>query len=173
MFFSYRARRALRHVLPVLLVVVILLLLAVIGWLLWLPRFVVYTQQGVRLDFSLQLPASSGVAPQRPGKDSVVVEYPDGDPLPTQPPEVPEDPDLPEDPVVPPVQSGIEGYYLDAGTVQKLSTMGIAGSVSGFLLYGWVQKKMGMRNLQISVHILWIFVAFVLKARCVTSSFPV
>ena len=47
----------------------------------------------------------------------------------------------------------------DAGTVQKLSTMGIAGSVSGFLLYGWVQKKMGMRNLQISVHILWIFVA--------------
>ena len=59
MFFSYRARRALRHVLPVLLVIVILLLLAVIGWLLWLPRFVVYTQQGVRLDFSLQLPELS------------------------------------------------------------------------------------------------------------------
>ena len=47
----------------------------------------------------------------------------------------------------------------DAGTVQKLSTMGIVGSVSGFLLYGWVQKKLGMRNLQIGVHILWIVVA--------------
>ena len=119
MFFSYRARRALRHILPVLLVIVILLLLAVIGWLLWIQRFMVYTQQGARLDFSLQLPASSGIAPQQPLKDSVVVEYPDGETLPTQPPDVPEDPDLPEDPVVPPVQSGIEGYYLDAGTVQK------------------------------------------------------
>ena len=46
----------------------------------------------------------------------------------------------------------------DAGTVQKLSTLGIAGSVAGFLFYGWVQKKVGMRNLQIGVHLLWILI---------------
>ena len=47
-----------------------------------------------------------------------------------------------------------------ADTVQKLSTMGIVGSVSGFLLYGYIQKKLGMRNLQIAVHLLWIAIAF-------------
>lgn len=49
------------------------------------------------------------------------------------------------------------GY--DADTVQKLSSMGIAGSVVGFLMYGWIQNKMGMRNLQITVHALWLAVA--------------
>ena len=49
------------------------------------------------------------------------------------------------------------GY--DADTVQKLSSMGIAGSTVGFLIYGLIQKKLGMRNLQITVHALWLAVA--------------
>lgn len=46
----------------------------------------------------------------------------------------------------------------DADTVQKLSVLGIAGSVTGFLLYGWVQKKLRMKKMQILVHLLWIII---------------
>lgn len=119
MFFSYRTRRVLRHILPALLTIVILLLVAVICWLLWLPRFVVYTQIGVRLDFSLQPPASAGWIPEQPGKLPVQIEYADEQELPTLPPAQPDEPVTPDDPVIPPVQAGVNGYYLDAGTVQK------------------------------------------------------
>ena len=46
----------------------------------------------------------------------------------------------------------------DADTVQKLSTLGIAGSTIGYLLYGWVQKKLKMKKMQITVHLLWIII---------------
>ena len=46
----------------------------------------------------------------------------------------------------------------DADTVQKLSSLGIAGSVVGFLVYGWIVKKLKMKKLQLLIHLLWIII---------------
>lgn len=62
----YRARRTLRHFLAgvgVLLVFSVLLLLL---WMLWLDRYVVYTRDGARLDFTLSPHCAAGVTPTAP-----------------------------------------------------------------------------------------------------------
>ena len=53
------------------------------------------------------------------------------------------------------------GLSLDADTVQKLSTLGIAGSITGYLLYGKILKMIGMRNLQLFTHAFWFFIPIV------------
>ena len=120
MFFSYRTRRFLARIFPTLLTVLVLLLVALICWLLWLQRFVVYTPEGVRFDFSLQMPEMMGVIPQRPSDSHVSIEYPDGQPDEPQPPDEPDVPDIPDVPdvLVTPEKKGISGYYLDLKAFQ-------------------------------------------------------
>lgn len=117
MLFSYKTRRFLAGIVPTLLTVLVLVLAAVVCGLLWLQRFVVYTPQGVKLDFSLQPPNAAAVIPQRPTDSRVVIEYPDGEADAPQPPDdEPDLPDLPEEPVGPQRQP-IGGYEFD---VKKL-----------------------------------------------------
>lgn len=51
---------------------------------------------------------------------------------------------------------------LPAGQVQILSTVGIAGSVSGFFLYGKLLQKTSLRILELIVHFSFIAIAFLL-----------
>ena len=45
---------------------------------------------------------------------------------------------------------------IPAGTVQIFSTVGIAGSVSGFLFYGFLLKKLKIKRLEMLVHFIFI-----------------
>ncbi len=51
---SYRTRRFLSRFVHVLLVTAVAAMIALLCWLLWLQRYVVYTDEGVKLDFSLK-----------------------------------------------------------------------------------------------------------------------
>lgn len=103
MILSYRARQRLRRLLSGLLPALLLILAAVICWLFWLQRFVVYTPEGVRLDFDLTAPAQPGVIPQKPTQPSVDIDYVDTVPT-TKPPVVE-------------VQH-LQGYYIDPQALQ-------------------------------------------------------
>lgn len=48
------------------------------------------------------------------------------------------------------------------GLVQILSTVGIAGSISGFILYGKLQKILGMKRLQLFTHFLYLAIPLAL-----------
>lgn len=48
------------------------------------------------------------------------------------------------------------GLKFDADTVQMLSTAGIAGNISAFLIYKKLHKLLGMRNLQLLIHFMAI-----------------
>ena len=50
---SYRSRRALRRFCTAFLVLALLVALGLLCWLLWLNRFVIYTKDGVKLDFGI------------------------------------------------------------------------------------------------------------------------
>ena len=123
MFFTYKTRQVLKRIFPTLLTIVVIIVVALICWLLWLQRFVVYTTDGVRLDFGLQSPSASAQVPQQPNKDQVLIEYPD-QPLDTLPPIGSDDPivpDQPDDPIAPdvPDSTPLVGYYVDAKTIQN------------------------------------------------------
>lgn len=53
MALSYRSRRALRGFGAFLLVLALVLVLAAIVWFLWVDRYMIYTRDGAKLDFSL------------------------------------------------------------------------------------------------------------------------
>ena len=63
---SYRAMRFLRRLVIFLLAMVLLASALLLCWLLWLNRYVVYTRDGAKLDFSLSLEYAEGVTPQPP-----------------------------------------------------------------------------------------------------------
>lgn len=63
----YRTRQFLRHLLTGALVLILVASAVLVCWLLWLGRYVVYTQDGAKLDFSLSLQFPQGVAPEEPG----------------------------------------------------------------------------------------------------------
>ena len=48
---------------------------------------------------------------------------------------------------------------LDAGKLQIFSTIGIAGSITGFFCYGFLQKKFKVKRLELFVHIVFMAVA--------------
>jgi len=66
MSIPYRTRRVLRRL--CVAVLVLMLIAAVLGlcWLLWLNRYVVYTRDGVKLDFNLSMEYPEGEIPQKP-----------------------------------------------------------------------------------------------------------
>lgn len=53
MSIPYRIRRNLQHVLVTVFVLVIIAALLLTAWLLWLNRYVVYTEDGAKIDFDL------------------------------------------------------------------------------------------------------------------------
>ncbi len=80
MTLSYRTRRRLTALGTVLLVLVLLLVVAWMIWLLWVDRYVVYTRDGAKLDFSLSSQNISGQVAVPPDDDiDVSIYYNEGD----------------------------------------------------------------------------------------------
>lgn len=75
MTIPYRTRRALRSLGIVGVVMLLLLLVLWLVWMLWLDRFVVYTRDGVRLDFSRSAEQITGSPAQPPDTDQNVSIY--------------------------------------------------------------------------------------------------
>lgn len=113
MIFSYRTRQFLKHFFSVVLYILLAIIVLAFCLLLWLQRFIVYTADGVQLDFSITQDALSGVLPQSPQKDKVNIEYV-GTTDPTTPPEE----ELPE---LPPEEEStrLVGYYIESSALQK------------------------------------------------------
>lgn len=74
----YRTRMALGRFATVLLVLLLIGALIWAGWVFWLSRFVIYTQEGAKIDFSLSENLADGepAIPPEPG-ETVVVSYND------------------------------------------------------------------------------------------------
>lgn len=64
----YRTRKFLRSLLIGLTALVLAAAALLVCWMLWLGRYVVYTEDGVKLDFSLNPQFPQGVAPEKPGQ---------------------------------------------------------------------------------------------------------
>lgn len=76
MIFSYRTRRFLGRFFRVLWVIAGIAVVALLCWLLWLQRFVVYTDEGVKIDFSIPQDSLQGVIarPTAP-PETVFIQY--------------------------------------------------------------------------------------------------
>lgn len=80
MTIPYRTRRALRNLGIAGMIVLLFLIALWLVWLLWLDRFVVYTRDGVKLDFSQSAENISGVPAVPPDRDDTVsIYYNEGD----------------------------------------------------------------------------------------------
>ncbi len=66
MSIPYRTRRNLRRFFVTVLALVLFSSLALLCWLLWLNRYVVYSQSGARFDFSISVPYAPGLSPVAP-----------------------------------------------------------------------------------------------------------
>jgi hypothetical protein len=97
MIFSYRTRRFFGKFFRFLMIVFIIATIGLLCWLLWLQRFVVYTSEGVKLDFSLGEILQGQVAvPPEPGPD-VLIQF---------------GPDQEEDKQEPSAAQLLKGYYI-------------------------------------------------------------
>lgn len=96
---SYRTRRRLRRLGITLLVTVLIALVVWFCWIVWVGRYIVYTPEGARLDFSIdpQLPTGEAAKPPATGQ-TVPIIYDE--------PEV-------EEPLPNYDQTAISGYYVD------------------------------------------------------------
>ena len=76
MTIPYRIRQMLRRFAIVLLVLVLLAAALLVSWLLWLSRYIIYTDEGAKFDFSLSstLPSGEIAAPPTPG-ETVHISY--------------------------------------------------------------------------------------------------
>ncbi len=81
MKFSYRTRRRLSRLGIAILALMLAALLGLVCWLLWLSRYVVYSRDGARLDFSATGPFEGGkpAVPPEPAID-VEIFYNEGGP---------------------------------------------------------------------------------------------
>ncbi len=75
MALSYRSRRALRGFGAFLLVLALLLVLAAVVWFLWVDRYVIYTREGAKLDFSLSDQLSVGEVAVPPDENATTPIY--------------------------------------------------------------------------------------------------
>ncbi len=75
----YRTRRALRRVAVTILVILLIAAVVWLCWILWLDRYVVYTPEGVRLDFDRSSQSLSGVPAVPPEQETVSIYYNEGD----------------------------------------------------------------------------------------------
>ena len=78
MILPYRTRCALRRIMLVLLALAVLAVVVWGCWMIWLSRYVVYTRDGVKLDFSLpeKVPTGQIPTPTEP-EDKIQVNYSD------------------------------------------------------------------------------------------------
>lgn len=87
---SYRSRQVLRRVGQVAVVLLLAAVVLLLCWVLWLRRFVIYTADGVRLDFSMSQQFPQGQT-DFTGQDMFVPDIYFSQPAPT----VPDQPTLP------------------------------------------------------------------------------
>lgn len=117
MSLSYRTRKRLRGWTTALVTLLILGALAFTAWVVWADRYIIYTREGARLDFSMDvdLPEGEPAQPREPGKPvEVVVNLPEDDQQQAAP-----------------TQTSISGYYIDSielekdipGIIEKLQTL--------------------------------------------------
>ena len=87
MTIPYRIRRLLRHAAVTVLVLVLFSAAVLASWLLWLNRYVIYTEDGAKFDFSLSQVQPSGVpaTPPAPG-ETVSIVYSDTEEQPQEKP---------------------------------------------------------------------------------------
>ena len=57
-----------------------------------------------------------------------------------------------------------EYVKLDPGMVQRISAVGMAGHILGFLLYSRLLKRFGIKKLELAVHISYLLAAFLMFA---------
>lgn len=82
MTIPYRIRRGLQRFLITLCVLALVSIAALAAWMLWLNRYVVYTDEGAKLDFNLSFGQSEGVIAQPPAAgNDVSISYGDTDEL--------------------------------------------------------------------------------------------
>ena len=80
MHLSYRTRQFYRRLFRVILALVLVALLVLLGWVLWVRRYIIYTNAGARIDFSLTQDWAAGVTGQgRPVIMMPEIVYPDAD----------------------------------------------------------------------------------------------
>lgn len=75
MIFSYRTRQILRKLLMALLVIALLLAIALVFFSIWLRRFIVYTPDGAKLDFSITAQNTPSQAPTPPDRLDISIEF--------------------------------------------------------------------------------------------------
>ena len=83
MSLPYRTQRALSRLCVTLLVLLLIAAVALLCWLLWLNRFVLYTKDGVKLDFDLEQELIGGQIAQSQPIPEVSIDYQET--LPTEP----------------------------------------------------------------------------------------
>ena len=82
MTIPYRIRRALQRFALMLGVLLVLSVLALFAWMLWLSRYVIYTDEGAKLDFNLSYEYAQGSPATPPAlTPSVPIIYGDSDDL--------------------------------------------------------------------------------------------
>ena len=59
----YRTRRTLRHFFLGIGAAVLFAALLLVLWMMWLNRYVIYSQDGAKIDFTLSLDYAQGEAP--------------------------------------------------------------------------------------------------------------
>ena len=74
MILSYPARRRWRRTLTVFLVILCVAVISFIGWVIWLDRYVIYTRDGAKLDFSMsKIPDDGELAQKSTALDPVKI----------------------------------------------------------------------------------------------------
>lgn len=104
MVFSYKTRQFLRRLGSALLALLLLCAVALVCFSVWLRRYIVYTPDGARLDFSLSDGASQGQTPNRPDYPKIDISFSDGET---------------EEEEVPILMDRLSGYYIDAKMMQN------------------------------------------------------
>lgn len=102
---TYRTKRRLQSLGIFLMVAILVMVFVWMVWLLWLDRYVVYTNDGVKLDFSLSVDDLQGeVATPPPTGETIPIHFNEG-----------------EEEVTPVTTelTQIYGYYADAGMLRK------------------------------------------------------
>lgn len=107
MSIPYRARRNLRRFLVTVLALFVFISLALLCWLLWLNRYVVYSREGAKLDFSLSVQYAPGEVPTQPTPYPTVTVHGKE-----------EQTEDPEDPVTTELQQ-FSGYYVTLNSLTE------------------------------------------------------
>lgn len=102
---SYRTRRRLRRLGFTLLITALIALAVWLCWIVWVGRYIVYTPQGARLDFSIDPRFPTGEAAEPPATGETV-------------PIIYDEPEI-EEPLPNYDQTAISGYYVDFDALCK------------------------------------------------------